>query len=47
MAQAVKATKEPSFLEGGLLMLAFGAGMLPSMLSAFVRFGKIAPRLRG
>jgi sulfite exporter TauE/SafE len=47
MAMAVKATTAPSVLEGGLLMLAFGAGTLPSMLSASVLFGKIGPKLRG
>ena len=47
MAMAVKATTAPSILEGGLLMLAFGAGTLPSMLSASFLFGKLGPRLRG
>jgi len=47
MAMAVKATTAPSVIEGGLLMLAFGAGTLPSMLSASVLFGKLGPRLRG
>lgn len=47
MAMAVKATTVPSIVEGGLLMLAFGAGTLPSMLSASVLFGKLGPRLRG
>jgi len=47
MAMAVKATTAPSVLEGGLLMLAFGAGTLPSMLSASFLFGKLGPRLRG
>jgi sulfite exporter TauE/SafE len=28
-------------------MLAFGAGTLPSMLSASFLFGKLGPRLRG
>lgn len=47
MAMAVKATTAPSIVEGGLLMLAFGAGTLPSMLSASFLFGKLGPRLRG
>ena len=47
MAMAVKATTAPSIIEGGLLMLAFGAGTLPSMLSASFLFGKIGPKLRG
>jgi sulfite exporter TauE/SafE len=33
--------------EGGLLMLALGAGTLPSMLFASVLFGRLGPRLRG
>ena len=47
MAMAVQATTAPSVAEGMLLMLAFGAGTLPSMLSASVLFGKLGPRLRG
>lgn len=47
MAIAVKATTAPSPAEGMLLMLAFGAGTLPSMLFASVLFGKLGPRLRG
>lgn len=47
MAMAVKATTAPSILEGGLLMLAFGAGTLPAMLSASVLFGKLGPKVRG
>lgn len=47
MAMAVKATTAPTVLEGGLLMLAFGAGTLPSMLSASFLFGKLGPKLRG
>ena len=47
MAIAVQATTAPSVAEGGLLMLAFGAGTLPSMLSASFLFGKLGPRLRG
>ena len=47
MAMAVQATTAPSPPEGMLLMLAFGAGTLPSMLSASVLFGTLAPRLRG
>jgi uncharacterized protein len=47
MSMAVQATTAPSVLEGMLLMLAFGAGTLPSMLSATFLFGKLGPRLRG
>ncbi len=47
MAMAVQATTAPSPAEGMLLMLVFGAGTLPSMLSASVLFGRIGPRLRG
>ena len=47
MAMTVKATTAPSPSEGMLLMLAFGAGTLPSMLFASVLFGKLGPRLRG
>jgi sulfite exporter TauE/SafE len=47
MAMAVQATTAPAPPEGMLLMLAFGAGTLPSMLSASVLFGKLGPRLRG
>jgi hypothetical protein len=47
MAMAVQATTAPSPPEGMLLMLAFGAGTLPAMLSASVLFGKLGPRLRG
>ena len=47
MAMAVQATTAPSVGEGMLLMLAFGAGTLPSMLSASYLFGKLGARLRG
>jgi sulfite exporter TauE/SafE len=47
MAMAVQATTAPSPPEGMLLMLAFGAGTLPSMLSASWLFGRLGPRLRG
>ena len=47
MAMAVKATTSPGVAEGGLLLLAFGAGTLPSMLLASFLFGKLGPRLRG
>lgn len=47
MAMAVQATTAPSPPEGMLLMLAFGAGTLPAMLSASVLFGKLGPRFRG
>lgn len=47
MAMAVKATTAPGVLDGALLLLAFGAGTLPSMLSASFLFGRLGPRLRG
>lgn len=47
MAMAVKATTAPSPIEGMLLMLAFGAGTLPSMLSASFLFGRLGARTRG
>ncbi|MDK9723588.1 MAG: sulfite exporter TauE/SafE family protein [Sterolibacteriaceae bacterium MAG5] len=47
MAMAVQATTAPSPPEGMLLMLAFGAGTLPAMLSASFLFGRLGPRLRG
>ena len=47
MAMAVQATTAPSPPEGMLLLLAFGAGTLPSMLSASFLFGKLGPALRG
>lgn len=47
MAMAVKATTAPSAIEGMALMLAFGAGTLPSMLSASFLFGRLGARTRG
>jgi sulfite exporter TauE/SafE len=46
-AMAVKATTATSLLEGGALMLAFGAGTLPMMLFISVAFGKMNAKLRG
>jgi sulfite exporter TauE/SafE len=46
MAMAVKATTAPSMAEGALLMLAFGAGTLPAMLSASYLFGKLGVKTR-
>ncbi|MDD4913763.1 MAG: sulfite exporter TauE/SafE family protein [Methylococcales bacterium] len=46
-AMAVKATSAPSLLEGGALMLVFGAGTLPMMLFISVAFGKIHAKVRG
>ena len=46
-AMAVKATTAPTLLEGGGLMLVFGAGTLPMMLFISVAFGKINAKLRG
>jgi len=47
MALAVQATTAPSPVEGGLLLLAFGAGTLPSMLAASFLFGKLGVKTRG
>lgn len=47
MAVAVKATTAPSLIDGVLLMLAFGAGTLPSMLAASFLFGKLGVKTRG
>jgi len=46
-AMAVKATSAPTILEGGLLMLTFGAGTLPTMLFVSVAFGKMTAKFRG
>jgi sulfite exporter TauE/SafE len=47
MAMAVQATTAPNPVDGMLLLLAFGAGTLPAMLSASFLFGRLGPRLRG
>ena len=44
---AVEATTAPTLLEGGALMLAFGAGTLPTMIFVSVAFGKISTKFRG
>lgn len=46
-AMAVKATSAPSILEGGALMLTFGAGTLPTMLFISVAFGRMSANVRG
>ena len=46
-AMAVKATTATNVLEGGALMLAFGAGTLPMMLFISVAFSKLSAKLRG
>ncbi len=46
MAMAVQATTAPSPVEGGLLLLAFGAGTLPSMLAASFLFGRLGVKTR-
>ena len=46
-AMAVKATTATTIVEGGGLMLAFGAGTLPMMLFISVAFGKIKTNIRG
>jgi sulfite exporter TauE/SafE len=44
---AVKATSAPTILDGGLLMLTFGAGTLPTMLFISIAFGKMNAHFRG
>ena len=46
-AMAVKATSASTIMEGGLLMLTFGAGTLPTMLFVSVAFGKMSAHFRG
>lgn len=46
-AMAVKATSATTIMEGGLLMLAFGSGTLPTMLFVSVAFGKMSAHFRG
>lgn len=46
-AMAVKATSASTPLEGGLTMLVFGAGTLPTMLFVSIAFGKIGVKFRG
>ncbi len=46
-AMAVKATSAATVVEGGALMLAFGAGTLPTMLLVSVAFGKLGAKVRG
>jgi sulfite exporter TauE/SafE len=46
-AMAVKATSAATIPEGGLLMLTFGAGTLPTMLLISVAFGKMSANFRG
>jgi sulfite exporter TauE/SafE len=46
-AMAVKATSATTIMEGGLLMLTFGAGTLPTMLFISVAFGKMSAHFRG
>lgn len=46
-AMAVKATTAHTLLEGGALMLVFGAGTLPMMLFISIAFSKISSKIRG
>jgi sulfite exporter TauE/SafE len=46
-AMAVKATSAPTILEGGALMLTFGAGTLPTMLLISFAFGRMSASVRG
>lgn len=47
MAMAVQATTAHGPLQGGLLLLAFGLGTLPSMLAASYLFARLGIRMRG
>jgi uncharacterized protein len=47
LAVAVKATAVPQVWQGGLLMLAFGLGTLPSMLFVSFVLGRLGARARG
>jgi sulfite exporter TauE/SafE len=47
MAMAVKATSAASVAQGGLLMLAFGLGTLPSMMFVSLILGRLSPKMRG
>nr|CRH07990.1 Conserved membrane protein of unknown function [Candidatus Magnetococcus massalia] len=47
LAMAVKATTAGGALQGGALMLAFGAGTLPAMLFVSLAFHKLGVKLRG
>jgi uncharacterized protein len=46
-ATAVKATSAPTIVEGGALMLTFGAGTLPTMLFISFAFGRMSADVRG
>lgn len=46
-AMAIKATAATTITEGGLLMLTFGSGTLPTMLFISVAFGKMSANFRG
>jgi len=46
-AMFVKAASAPTIIEGGALMLTFGAGTLPMMLFISLAFGKISAHIRG
>ncbi|HUO63719.1 MAG TPA: sulfite exporter TauE/SafE family protein [Terriglobales bacterium] len=47
LSLAVTAATAPTPLEGGLFLLAFGAGTLPSMLLVSVVFARLGTRVRG
>ncbi|HET9701344.1 MAG TPA: sulfite exporter TauE/SafE family protein [Burkholderiales bacterium] len=47
LAMAVSATTAATPVQGGLLLLAFGAGTLPSMLFVSVAFAKLGAKVRG
>src|SRR5574340_125008 len=47
LAMAVQATTAATPLQGGILLLAFGAGTLPSMLFVSALFGRLGVKARG
>lgn len=47
MAMAAKATSAGSVYQGGLLLLAFGLGTLPSMFFVSFVLGRLSPAIRG
>lgn len=46
-AMAIKATTAGDPLQGGLMLLVFGIGTLPSMLFVSMAFGRLGARVRG
>jgi uncharacterized protein len=46
-AMAIEATSAPTVMQGGTLMLVFGAGTMPTMIVFSMAFGKMSVKLRG